>query len=101
MESSTKKRAVELSKSFGDPLAMQKSIGRKGLPRVTDNFAVVGAILQQPAQFFQEIRDGVRLGEKLLLPLARSGSMWSPRPFGMICPFALLPRKSTSLFMPS
>ncbi|MFC1976387.1 hypothetical protein ACFLXQ_08305 [Chloroflexota bacterium] len=65
MESNINKTLPEFSGSFDKRLPLRESRASKGLRGLTDNFAIVGAILQQPAQFFDEIRDGINLSEKI------------------------------------
>ncbi len=65
MTSSVKKSLPELSKRLDESLVTRKSKGKKRSHRSTDNFAVVGAVLQQPAQFFNEIRDGINVPDKI------------------------------------
>ena len=62
----------EFSGSFDEPAYIQASRGRKGLGGLTENFAILGEVLQQPAQFFDEIRDGINLTEKILALLTLS-----------------------------
>lgn len=65
MERSIKKILPELKGSRDKSLPLRESGRSKGLSGGTDNFAVVGAFLQQPAQFFIEIRDGINLPQKI------------------------------------
>jgi hypothetical protein len=44
------------------PARKTRSGARRGL---TDSFAVIGPVFQQPKQFFREIREGIRLSEKI------------------------------------
>jgi hypothetical protein len=68
MESSIKKTLSEFGSSFDERLP-----GRdKGLYSLTNNFAIMGAVLQQPAQFFIEIRNEVNLSQKIWTLLASS-----------------------------
>ena len=64
MESNVGK-AFEMEESFDKGLLPgQRSKGRSRR-RFSDSFAIIGPVLQQPRQFFQEIRDGIRLPEKI------------------------------------
>ena len=65
MAGSIKKSLPELSKRLDESLVIRKSRGVKHPSRASDNFAVVGAVLQQPTQFFNEIRDGIHLSGKI------------------------------------
>ena len=65
MTSNVKKSLPELSNRLDESLVARKSKDRKWPHRPTDNFAVVGAVLQQPAQFFNEIRDDIGVSDKI------------------------------------
>ncbi len=72
MESSSKKTLLELGGRFDENLPLREGRVSKGLRGLTDNFAIVGTILQQPAQFFKEIHDGLNLSEKIWALLTSS-----------------------------
>ena len=72
MEKSIKPGLSELSEPAPArrPLSRLKPVNKRvGL---ADNFAVVGQLLQQPGHFFVEIREGVRLSEKIWMLLVSS-----------------------------
>lgn len=65
MESSLKKKLPKLSPNVDDSRPIQTSRSPQLGHNSFDNFAIVGSFLQQPTQFFQEIRAGVNLSEKI------------------------------------
>ena len=64
MESSIKKILPD-SPSFGESLPMRERWGSQSGRGLAGNFAIMGAVLQQPARFFSEIREGIDLPEKI------------------------------------
>jgi len=60
MESGITKTPLEISQGQG------LEIKSKERHRLTDGFAIIGPVLQQPRQFFGEIREGVHLSRKIL-----------------------------------
>ncbi len=65
MESSIKKTLPELRQTFNRSLPQSISRNNSHSPGLTGNFAVIGLILQQPAQFFEEIQAGINLSGKI------------------------------------
>jgi hypothetical protein len=53
---------IEKTFDMDTSLPSQRSKGRR---RFTDSFAIIGPVLQQPKRFFREIREGIRLPEKI------------------------------------
>lgn len=72
MESNLKKSLAELSGSLDKRSVSREQRRGAALGSLDDSFAIVGAVLQQPAQFFQEIRNGINLTEKIAMLLASS-----------------------------
>jgi hypothetical protein len=62
MDSSINKTLSEFGGRFSEGLLLQEGRGMQGL---TNNFAIIGAVLQQPTQFFTEIRNEVNLSQKI------------------------------------
>lgn len=73
MESSFENASFEIGGGFEESLTGQRAKGRRR--RLTDGFGIMGPVLQQPRQFMKEIRDGVRLGEKIWM-LALSSAVF-------------------------
>jgi hypothetical protein len=68
MESNAQ-RTPEIDGGFDGYLPNQRG---KGWRRLSDDFAIIGPMLQQPRQFFMEIRDGIGLVEKIRALLVTS-----------------------------
>lgn len=64
MERNLKKILPE-SQNFVERLPMWEGRGSQSVHGLTGNFAIMGAVLQQPARFFSEIREGIDLPEKI------------------------------------
>jgi len=72
MERSMKNTLPELSRGLDESLSFPTRENGARLSGGTDSFMVVGAFLQQPAQFFSEIRDGINLPQKIWMLLVSS-----------------------------
>jgi hypothetical protein len=72
MENSMDRTLAEVGSSFDQGLPFRESWSNRGASSLTNNFAIMGAILQQPAQFFAEIRNGINLSEKIWTLLTSS-----------------------------
>ena len=64
MESRIKRRFAEPG-SFSEGAPLRTNSDSRGLNSLTGSFAVMGVVLQQPAQFFKETRAGLNLAEKI------------------------------------
>ena len=74
MESSFENASLEVSAGFGDSRPGGRGKSRRWR-RLTDGFGIMGLVLQQPRLFMREIREGVRLAEKIWM-LALSSTVF-------------------------
>jgi hypothetical protein len=65
MTSNVRDTTPEFKGSFDERLYLRAGRSRKGVGGLTESFAVLGVVLQQPAHFFDEIRDGIDLAGKI------------------------------------
>jgi hypothetical protein len=66
MESKINRTLSKLDSSFDERRSLLESRGSSKLVSLTDHLAIMGAVLQQPTQFFSEIYNSVNLFEKIL-----------------------------------
>jgi len=66
MESKINRTLTKLGSTFDEHRSLLEGRGSRKLVGLTDHFAIMGAVLQHPAQFFSEIGNSVNLLEKIL-----------------------------------